>query len=285
MDDPVFIFIEIAAVTVLGLAFGSFASALSWRIPRNISWIIDRATPDDKGARKAELRSRCPECGHSLGVGDLIPILSWVGQRGKCRYCAAPISLRYPVTELAALLLCWGIYFSWGLNGAGLFLMLAIPFLLALFLIDLDYLILPDQLIIILVILGGGFVCYQAYYGAGSEDGGRGITMIGARVLAALLYAALIALLGALMKFLLKKEALGLGDVKFFGVAGLWLGGAALPLFMIGAGVMGVAFGALWRLWRKEALFPFGPALILSFYITVLLQGEKGGYMNNFFPF
>ena len=50
-------------------------------------------------------RSHCPACGHTLGVRDLVPIFSWAFLKGKCRYCGAPISKRYPLTELISALL------------------------------------------------------------------------------------------------------------------------------------------------------------------------------------
>jgi len=70
---------------VLGACLGSFLNVLLYRIPRGREWV---KTP-----------SACPSCGHKLGTLDLIPILSWILLRGKCRYCSAPVSARYPVIE------------------------------------------------------------------------------------------------------------------------------------------------------------------------------------------
>ena len=64
-----------------------------------------------------------------------------------------------------------------------------------------------------------------------------------------------------------------MGDVKFFAVAGFWLGLAALPGFLCLAGVGGVLLGLALRFFVKQALFPFGPALILSFFLLILMQG------------
>lgn len=71
----------------LGACLGSFITALMHRLPRRLNWTTDR--------------SRCPECGHVLGIVDLVPILSWVFLRGRCRYCATRISKRYPLIEIA----------------------------------------------------------------------------------------------------------------------------------------------------------------------------------------
>jgi len=73
-----------AVVSVLGLVWGSFCNVLIWRLPRG----------EDIGGR-----SRCTACGHVLGALDLVPLLSYVFLRGRCRYCGAPISARYPAVE------------------------------------------------------------------------------------------------------------------------------------------------------------------------------------------
>jgi hypothetical protein len=65
---------------------GSAVSALAWRLPRHRSWVRDR--------------SACPGCGATLGPADLVPLLSFVLSRGKCRHCGRPIGWRYPLTEL-----------------------------------------------------------------------------------------------------------------------------------------------------------------------------------------
>lgn len=85
------------------------------------------------------------------------------------------------------------------------------------------------------------------------------------------LYAAFVFLLGAIMEKTLGRRALGMGDVKFFGVAGLWLGLSNLAIFCIFSGVFGVILGLFWKKMTKEDRFPFGPALILSFFVLLLL--------------
>ena len=90
---------------VLGAALGSFLNCAAWRIAHE--------EPFWKG------RSRCPACGHTLGVPDLVPVLSWLLLRGKCRHCGERISPRYPITEVffaavtvACLLLSAGVWLA-----------------------------------------------------------------------------------------------------------------------------------------------------------------------------
>lgn len=88
---------------VLGLVLGSFMGCALWRVPRKLSL---RKPP-----------SHCPHCQHILGVRDLVPVLSWLWQRGKCRYCQAPLSVDYVLIEVAVMGL-WLL--PWALLGASL---------------------------------------------------------------------------------------------------------------------------------------------------------------------
>lgn len=252
---------EIFLTVFIGLSLGSFASAVSWRVPRGISWIVS-------GGRAAQ--SACPACGHILCWRDLIPLVSWVSQRGRCRYCAAPIGWRYPCIEVSVLVLCLAVYAQAGFSPAGILLMLATPFLVAMIAIDFEYMILPDQINIILGAIGLGYALTQ------------GVSGIVPAALAAIVYAGLAFFLGMLMKILLRKEALGMGDIKFFGVAGLWLGLGALPAFLVLSGVFGVVVGLFFRISKRGALFPFGPALVLALVACLLFLPENGGFPEFF---
>src|SRR4051794_11351319 len=82
-----------AILLFLGLCFGSFINALVWRVHEQ-----------EKGKKTRNLsilhgRSQCPHCGHELAAKDLIPVISWLLLKGKCRYCGQPISRQYPAVE------------------------------------------------------------------------------------------------------------------------------------------------------------------------------------------
>ncbi|MFN3827213.1 MAG: prepilin peptidase [Micavibrio sp.] len=241
-----------------GLCLGSFATAIASRIPLGKSWIFSK----DKGAE----RSACVHCHHGLGVLDLIPLFSWLFLRGRCRYCQVRIGVRYPLTECAALLMTLMAYYSWGFSGQGLLVILAIPFLLAMLMIDWEHMILPDQLQIIVLVLGGLF------WGAGVGEYFSLSDLLG-QIMVMALYAGPIFLMGWMISRLKKVEALGFGDVKFMAIAGLWLGISALPLFFVLTGVMGIVFSIFWKFRTGVQRFPFGPALITSFFIVLCLQG------------
>ena len=236
-----------------GLVFGSFASAMTYRIPRGLSWVSGH--------------SACPSCGHALSVPDLIPFFSWLFLRGRCRHCRAAIGWRYPAIELATLVLCLLVYGAYGFSWAALALMAAMPFLVALVAIDLEHMILPDQLNIILGVLGLVFAAVAA--GAGGPLRAAGVAL-----LAGVFYAGLIFAVGWAMSKILRKDALGLGDVKFFEAAGIWLGVAFLPIFLILSGVFGVILGLAWKVFLHKDRFPFGPALIASFIACAVFYAQ-----------
>jgi len=123
---------------VLGAVLGSFATALAHRSASEESW------GKQIGLRA---RSRCTSCAAPLGFIDLIPILSWLFLRGSCRVCDAKISVTYLLIELAAVAMCLGVWALHGLSVSSVLMMCAVPFLLALFVVDLRHMILPDVLV------------------------------------------------------------------------------------------------------------------------------------------
>ena len=148
----------------------------------------------------------------------------------------------------------------WGVTVQSVLLILAAPFILALLVIDIRHYLLPDRLVFILGVIG---VLWRL---AGRPDDlPYGILAI--RVaLDAVLYAVPVYLMGRGVSFFLKRDSLGFGDVKFFAVAGIWLGFAFLPLYLMAAGALGVIFGLVWRGLTGGKVFPFGPALIMALW-------------------
>ncbi len=246
--------IELFIIIILGLVLGSFSTALIHRVPRKISW----------GAE----RSSCLSCKATLGVVDLIPVVSWCLFKGKCRHCSCQISCKYPIIELISVALCLGAYFIFGFSAETFFIIAAVPILISLFLIDIEHMILPNQLTFILFVIGAARLLYNAIY---SERlfGNYFLDHVGG----AFIFAFVTWMLGILFTKILKKDALGFGDVKFFGVAGLWLGAAMLSYFFIISGVLAILFALCWRIITKKEVFPFGPALIMALYLLLLFKG------------
>ncbi len=242
---------------ILGLALGSFATALSYRIPRDISIA-------------ARLRSACPSCGHVLGIPDLVPVFSWLFLRGRCRHCGARIGWRYPLIELFTLLLCIGFYLSYGFSIPVLALFFLAPVVVSIADIDFGYKIIPDGLNLSVAALALAGLGAQGFLSGDPAD-----LMAEAGLLAmqgGLVYGAAAAALRWGVMWVMKREPMGLGDVKFFAAAGMWLGPEleTLSHFLLLSGLYGVFLALLWKKIRKEAAFPFGPALVAAF-VTLLL--------------
>lgn len=168
-------------------------------------------------------------------------------------------------------MLCMGAYLVYGFSIDIIFVLVAIPFLMALFVIDLYHMILPNQINLILGLLGLTRIAYFIMEEQHFNESAIALNYIGG--------AFLFALVPFAIKFLYekfkKKNAMGMGDIKFFFVAGLWLGAAVLPYFMIMSGVLAIILGLFWQIMFDKKRFPFGPALVVSFYVMLLFQGSN----------
>ncbi len=228
---------------LLGLTFGSFATMASYRIPRGEGLVIKP--------------SKCPKCGHRLGVWDLFPILSWVFTCGQCRHCKVKISLRYPLTEIAMGSLFCLIYYKFGFGLESLALLGLMVCLVILIITDLEHRIIPDSIQIAILLVG---ILYR--FAKNSEIIEYFSTPIFGLALAlALRYG-----------FWLwkKKEGLGMGDVKFFTVAGMFLSIKSFMPFLFLSGTLGIIFAYFWKKLGGEEEFPFGPALAASMILCIV---------------
>jgi leader peptidase (prepilin peptidase)/N-methyltransferase len=218
-----------------------------------------------KSANSAHARPHCPHCKHELQTMDLVPILSFVLQHGQCRYCAQPLSLRYPLVEaltaalLAACVGVWGV--SWQALAAGFFS----SSLLALALIDWDSSLLPDAITQPLVWAGLIVSALQISRVPLQQS-------LAGAVLGYLFFW----LIYWVFKLLTGKEGMGYGDFKLTAALGAWLGvGALLPLILI-ATLTGAAFGFIQKLrgaLGEQGHFSFGPFLSLA-GVLVLFGGS-----------
>lgn len=246
-------------MAILGLCLGSFATALIYRIPRNIPWITDRSA--------GPVRSACPSCGATLSWADLIPFFSWVFLRGRCRHCGTEIPARYPLTELAVMMLTLLQFWAWGPQPALIPVLLAVPFLVAAAIIDWEHMILPDSINISLLVLAVSYVAILTVF-AGMDP-----SVAAAHAGAAVLICAAVWLAGMVVGRIKGRSALGLGDMKFLAPAGLFLGFPPMAAFLVTAGVAGLVTAFLWGWKGQKGAFPFGPALIFSLYFHLFLTG------------
>ncbi len=240
---------QIFFVVVLGLIFGSFGTLVSYRL-----------------AHKQPIgftRSKCLSCGHFLKAWNLIPLFSWIFQRGKCSSCHAKISLRYPLIELGFLLSFLLIFFTLGQNlDAKTFLYFAIAgTLIVMVVVDLEEYFIPDSTQYFLAILATISLIMQG-----------GTAAVLANIPDAFLFLGSGIALWIFFHFAAGVDALGIDDIKFFFIAGFMLGTKNILTFMLLSGVFGMLFGSLWQKFKKDSTFPFAPAICLSTLVCLLFQ-------------
>lgn len=202
---------------VFGAVVGSFLNVVIARVPR--------------GESVVRPRSRCPRCKRPLRWYENVPILSWLFLRGRCAGCKQPISPRYPLVELASGLLALACLRHFGLGPWAVAAFAFLAALLALTYIDLDHWLLPRVITIPFIAIG---------VGVSWLPGGPGLL---SSVLGALAGFASFVLLGWVAERLLKKEAIGGGDVWLFAMIGAWLGLRALLPVALLASLQGAIAG------------------------------------------
>ncbi len=242
---PALVFCVFVAAA-FGAVMGSFLNCAAWRVVRGESFVRGR--------------SRCPGCGHVLGAVELIPVISWLLQRGRCRGCGQRISVRYPLTELGfalATVLCL-LRFDLTVLCLRNYVFLCCLFLLTL--TDLDAMIIPDGCHIAAALAWLAALPF-AFPGWGS---------VGLSLLSAVVFGGGLLAVSLAMDKLLGRDSLGGGDIKLFAVAGLYLGLVGTLFALLIACVVGLALHALARGKSGERAFPFGPSIALSAAVMLL---------------
>lgn len=223
---------------------GSFLATLVLRLPR--------------GEPVAWARSYCRGCGGQLTARELVPLLSWIVQRGRCTRCAAAIPFLHPAMELAALAIAgWAVAVVPDPAQAAAGCVLG-WMLLTLAAIDQGHFILPDVLTLPLIALG--LLWRAADPSVAVADG-----LIGAMAGFAILYLAAVG-----YRLLRGRDGLGMGDAKLLGAIGAWTGWQALPVVLLGASLLGLAIALASRRHRLAEAVPWGPHLALAGWLAWL---------------
>ncbi|PPR62993.1 MAG: Type 4 prepilin-like proteins leader peptide-processing enzyme [Alphaproteobacteria bacterium MarineAlpha4_Bin2] len=265
------------SVALTSLILGSFLNVVAIRMPI-ILGITSRPTMLEGNQRNFNIAtpgSLCMICGHPISAIDNIPLLSFAFLRGRCRHCGYRISWRYPLIEfvsmLLGLILTYALGFSWALVAASIFAFLS----LAILLIDLDHMLIPNILVIPLFFIGlavnamGTFtIPINAILGA--IAGYLGFLFI-ARI----------------ARVVFGRPALGSGDIKLFSALGAWLGILHLPIALFFACIVGsfIGLAMLHRNIGNDGRYvPFGPFLVFGGLLTLLFgDGIFTSYQSFFF--
>lgn len=260
-------------VFIFGLIIGSFINAFTYRIPRGIDIF--------KG------RSKCPECKKKISWYDNIPLLSFALLKGKCRHCRKKISLRYPIIEFvtAVTFVVFSVVINQcntqGLETAGQLICkwsslpysIAIPYLfivaaslITIFITDLENKIIPDNIVFsliaatsILSIMFSSNVFLSVFIGFAA---GAFLQML---------------------NIITKGKGMGMGDVKLAIFGGMFLGWPNVFHWLSLSFIIGAIIGIALVLSKKAKFgkpIPFGPFLIVSLFLVMLLGHKLVSFLN-----
>lgn len=231
---------------IIGAILGSFFNVVGLRIPKRLPFTNDR--------------SYCPVCKTQLTSFDLIPIISFIFLKGKCRYCRATISVLYPFVEGATGLLFAFSYWHIGFTPELPAILLLISMLMILFVTDITCMLIPNNILLFFLPL-----------------------LIIARILSPLdpWYDSLIGFAAGFIIvagiIILSKGGMGSGDMKLFAVLGIMLGWKRTLLTLFLGSVLGLLIGGTMLLIQKAGRkqpIPFGPYIILGALISYFYGGN-----------
>lgn len=232
---------------ILGLLLGSFFNVVGLRLPKAESII--------------KPRSHCSKCNRTLKWYELIPVVSYVIQLGKCRGCKKHISIKYPLFELltgVCYALCYVIF--------GLSLDIIIPLTLVSALIivivsDTEYMVIPDEVILITSILLVAETFFIKGTSAFATSLLNGVLSFGGMYL--------IKIIG---DFVFKKESLGGGDIKLMFMIGLVFSFNTMIVILFLSSFMALPYSIAVLLMKKDPIVPYGPFISLTALTLLFLK-------------
>ncbi len=207
------------------------------------------------------MRSRCDHCDSVLSIADLVPIVSWVGLRGKCRLCGGSIDPALPIIEVAALVVV--LWSALVVPPALLWPSALLGWLLlALSMVDIKAFRLPDTLTCTLFATGLTLTWFAYPEQLPSH-------LMGAVLGFSALYA-----IGRLFRAVRGYDGLGLGDAKLLGASAAWISWEGLPSVLLVGATSALFWILLTRLagrrWDRHRPIPFGPFLCLGIWLVWL---------------
>ncbi|WP_226036529.1 prepilin peptidase [Aquibacillus saliphilus] len=241
---------------IIGIVFGSFFNVVGLRVPKKKLF--------------QSQRSYCPHCNHTLSWYELIPVISFLMQQGKCRHCRGSISPIYPLIEMFTGLLFAYSFYTFGLQLELITSLLLVSLLAIIIVTDLTYMLIPDRILLFflpLFVIIRIFVPLEHWWSP----------LLGA-VIGTLLLAIII---------IVSRGGMGGGDMKLFGLLGIVLGfkGVLLAFFLstLFGSIISIVLIGLKIIERKKPI-PFGPFIVLG-SLTSYFFGELliTWYLTTFF--
>lgn len=230
---------------VLGTILGSFYNVVGYRLPKNESLIYPP--------------SHCPNCNHKLKPWELVPVVSFFLQGGKCTSCKKKISWFYPIFESFCGLLFVLAYLSVGLSLDLIIYLTFISMLIIVMVSDYHYMIIPDE---VLIFFGLAIVIEKALI--------YGVNTIPSVLLSGLISFIIMFLIKMVGDFIFRQESMGGGDIKLLLVFGLMLGWQNALISIIVGSFIGLPVSLIILSLKKTNIVPFGPYLSLGAIVVLL---------------
>ena len=240
---------------VLGTILGSFYNVVGYRLPKNESII----SPP----------SHCPNCNHRLEPWELIPIVSFLLQGGKCRSCKQKISWYYPVFEAFCGLLFVLSYLSFGFTYELIIVLTFISMLIIVMVSDYHYMIIPDEVLIffgLAIIIEKGII--------------YGISELPKVLLSGLIGFVIMFILKKFGDLIFRQESMGGGDIKLLGIFGIMLGWSNALLSIVFGSFIGLPISLIVLNMKKTHIVPFGPFLSLGAIVVLLTKIDISSILN-----
>jgi leader peptidase (prepilin peptidase)/N-methyltransferase len=245
-------------IFVFGICIGSFLNVCIYRLPESKSIVHPR--------------SMCPRCGTLIASYDNIPILSYMVLRGKCRYCGARISFRYPLIEFISGIFPVGVFMKYGLSVEALIYYTFIATLLVITFIDIDHQIIPD-----VISLPGIPIFFAASFALPD------ITLVES-ILGVLIGGGSLWIVAQLYYVLTRKEGMGGGDIKLLAMMGAIIGWKGVLFTIFVASAIGTVVGILVMLKTRTSMklkVPFGPFLAIGAIAYIFLGPQLMAWYFN----
>lgn len=232
---------------IFGLVFGSFFNVVGYRIPNNMSII--------------KPSSHCTKCNHILTPIELIPVLSYIFQKGKCKHCGTKIAIFYPIFEIITGILFALNFLAFGFSIDLIIGLIFTSMILIAIITDILYMVIPDSLLIISCVL----IFILKIINVGISN----IYILLLDMIVPFIIMILIKILG---NFLFKKESLGDGDIKLLVVIGLVIGWKLSIFTIFLAAFIALPISIIVLIRKNEHELPFGPYIGISALICLLTK-------------
>jgi leader peptidase (prepilin peptidase)/N-methyltransferase len=264
----------------LGLIIGSFLNVCIYRIPEGISLLWPA--------------SKCVNCSKRVVWYDNIPVLSYLFLKGKCRHCQHKISALYPITEIITGIVFLSLFHSvilakGDLISVYIFYLIFCCLLIVGSIVDLKLYIIPNEITYTGLILApiASLLCVgsrnlnnaQGYF---DNSANQWLASLQVPIIGIFVAGGMIFLCGVIGKLVLRKDAMGFGDVKLMGVIGGFIGWKLAVATFFLAPFFGLLFGIPRLISKRGKMIPYGPFLSLAAFICLLFQDVTVGIIDNY---